>query len=181
MKKLHFGCGHIKLDGYINVDIRKLPHVDVVTDVSKSLPFENDSIDEILANSVLEHLPHNSTKGNPATPFFNTVEVLKEWRRVLKPEGLLSIRVPNLEGICRQYYNNNMTVRDFITYLYGGQEYPANSHLAGFDKKIATAVFAKAGFNDIKFRNSHKDEDGLSEKTAWEMRILARKNAVSTE
>ncbi|GAG08283.1 unnamed protein product, partial [marine sediment metagenome] len=61
MRKLQFGSGrHDKhSEGYENCDIRDLSEVDHVIDVGKELPFEDNSIDEILAQSVLEHIRHN--------------------------------------------------------------------------------------------------------------------------
>ena len=41
--RLNLGCGHIPLDGYVNVDIRALPGVDVVAPVD-ALPFDPASV-----------------------------------------------------------------------------------------------------------------------------------------
>ena len=39
--RLNLGCGHIALDGYLNVDMRALPGVDIVSEV-ENLPFEEN-------------------------------------------------------------------------------------------------------------------------------------------
>ena len=51
MEKLYFGCGHLDYHstGYKNVDVRQFPHVDYVCDISKHLPWDTDSIEEITA------------------------------------------------------------------------------------------------------------------------------------
>lgn len=46
------------------------------------LPFPDDTFDAILAQHVIEHLPHADT-------------ALQEWRRVLKPNGRLALATPN--------------------------------------------------------------------------------------
>lgn len=77
--KLHLGCGRKKWDGFVNCD---LSHSDVDCDI-RVLPFDDDSAEEIHAIHVVEH-------------FFITEiqDVLAEWRRVLKPGGLMVIELP---------------------------------------------------------------------------------------
>ena len=43
---LNLGCGHMPMEGYINVDSRELPGVDIVADIAK-LPFDEASVDAI--------------------------------------------------------------------------------------------------------------------------------------
>lgn len=77
--KLHLGCGRKKWDGFVNCD---LSGSDVDCDI-RILPFDDDLADEIHAIHVVEH-------------FFITEiqDVLAEWRRVLKPGGILAIELP---------------------------------------------------------------------------------------
>lgn len=58
-KRLHLGCGNIRLEGFCNVDILMTPAVDVVSDISKLDNFSDNSIDLIYACHVLEHFSHN--------------------------------------------------------------------------------------------------------------------------
>jgi predicted SAM-dependent methyltransferase len=85
--RLNLGCGLTQVAGFLGVDLDPELHPDVVADV-ESLPFEDDSVDEIYASHVLEHVPYDS----PA---------LTEWNRVLKPGGLITIIVPD---IIQTYY-----------------------------------------------------------------------------
>jgi SAM-dependent methyltransferase len=79
--RLNLGSGNRPLPGYVNVDSRQLPTVDVVADV-RSLPFDDGSAVEVEASSLLEH-------------FRNPYEVLDEIHRVLAPAGVLRVRVPS--------------------------------------------------------------------------------------
>lgn len=82
IKKLNLGCGGDIKEGYINLDSKKLPGVDVVWDIEKlPLPFQNEEFDEILANDILEHVEY--------------IPVLKDLHRILKQGGKLAIRVPH--------------------------------------------------------------------------------------
>jgi len=183
MTKLAFGCGHLNHHdkGYKNVDIRKdFAHIDFPgVDISKKLPWEDNSIEEILAESVLEHIPHgymlSGIVNAPACSHLNTVAVLTEWCRVLKKGGKIVVKVPNIKGIVTQYLRNNITPRDFWLYLYGGQEYKENTHYCGFDPKTLEWCLRLAGFEKIALRNCHKLEEPLNEDEAWEMSAVAYK------
>lgn len=89
--KVNIGCGHKLLDGFVNVDLENNwsdVQPDVVADVTKRLPFEDEVADEVHAYHVLEHLYR-----------WQTEEVLAEWTRILKPGGLLVIELPCLDKI----------------------------------------------------------------------------------
>jgi predicted SAM-dependent methyltransferase len=173
MNKLFFGCGNLDMrnDGYKNVDIRPMPHVDYVCDISKRLPFQDDWADEIFAESVLEHIPHGfwNSPASYSRAHLNTIAVLKEWCRVLKSGGKCIVKVPNVRGLVSQYMRNNILPRDFWMYIYGGQEYKENTHLSGFDPATLTEVMLLAGFKDVIIRNAHDLEQLLAEDDAWEM------------
>lgn len=80
--KLNLGCETDIREGYVNVDIKKFEGVDVVADLNKRLPFDDNSADEILASHILEHLD-------------SPIEVLKELYRISKPNAKINIRVPH--------------------------------------------------------------------------------------
>ncbi len=175
--KVALGVGHIDLHdkGYINVDIRDLPHVDLAIDVNDSLPFEDNSISEILAESVLEHLNHNIIGVPDTFRMTNSIKVLSDWNRVLRPGGKLYIKVPNLEGVFKQYVANNISVTDLIGYVYGGGEYEHNYHRAGFDTSIMSACLRAAGFKEFDFVDPHMYKHKLDKQKSWEMGVIAIK------
>jgi SAM-dependent methyltransferase len=83
MKKLNLGCGHFRKEGFINLDISNLCEPDVLHDLDNiPYPFKNNTFDLIESDHVLEHL---------SKPF----EVMKELHRILKPAGILKVRVPH--------------------------------------------------------------------------------------
>lgn len=86
--KLNIGSGRKQLAGYENVDLTQYVDgkgdelVKYVLNIEKEeLPFEDNSIDEILADNVLEHL-------------FELIFPMNEMHRVLKPDGILVGNVP---------------------------------------------------------------------------------------
>ena len=57
-RKLILGCGDSpRKEGYINLDIRNLPTVDVVRDVLRGLPFDDDSFTLVETENFMEHIP----------------------------------------------------------------------------------------------------------------------------
>ncbi|WP_028465400.1 class I SAM-dependent methyltransferase [Nisaea denitrificans] len=84
--KLNIGSGFRKMDGYVNVDNFKECEPDVLMNLEETpWQFDSNSISEITAIHVLEHL------GEQRETFFN---ILKEIYRVLKHDGIFRISVP---------------------------------------------------------------------------------------
>jgi ubiquinone/menaquinone biosynthesis C-methylase UbiE len=82
--KLNIGSGTKRYPGYINIDIDIGSNPDYVVNIeSEKLPFKDNSIDEILAHHVLEHLGDG---------FFNC---MKELYRVCKHGSTIDVRVPH--------------------------------------------------------------------------------------
>ena len=85
MKKLNLGCGTDIRKGWINLDIAKIPGVDIVYDINKlPIPFKNEVFDYILCNDVLEHVEY--------------VPLMKELHRILKEYGIIEIKVPHFSS-----------------------------------------------------------------------------------
>lgn len=79
--KLNLGCGKAKLIGWVNVD--NWGDVDLKHDLNEfPYPWDDNSVDEILMNHVLEHIP-------------NWWDAFRECARILKPGGVLRINVPD--------------------------------------------------------------------------------------
>lgn len=113
--KLNLGGGEDRYDGYLTVDLR--PEVaDVVADV-RSLPMDDESVDDIVAFDILEHLPP-----------LDTVPTLHEWKRVLAPGGTLRIKTPNLAELCRWVVDGKY-VSLAIQNIYGGHKWGENGEL----------------------------------------------------
>lgn len=54
--KLHIGCGNKYLPGFTHIDIEKHEHVDYIMSADDLSKFEDNSIDEIYACHILEHI-----------------------------------------------------------------------------------------------------------------------------
>lgn len=85
MLRVDIGCGDTKPEHFIGVDICPGPGVDIVADISKVLPFDDSSVDELRAHDVIEHLP-------------DRINTMNEIWRVCKPGARVDIYVPSTDG-----------------------------------------------------------------------------------
>lgn len=81
--KLNLGACDRKINGYLSVDM--CAPADIITDLSDFWPWEDSSVDEILAFDIIEHLP-------------DKIFTMNEAWRVLKNGALLKIEVPTTGG-----------------------------------------------------------------------------------
>ena len=75
------GCGKRKYPGSIGIDRIELEGVDIVTDLDKGIPLDDNSVDMLVSFHFLEHV----------NDFTHMVE---EIHRVVKQNGIVKIRVP---------------------------------------------------------------------------------------
>jgi predicted SAM-dependent methyltransferase len=102
--KLHLGCGKKRIKGYVNCDISKEVNPDKVLDLEKNpLPFKDNSIDEILAEHVLEHIN-------------NFIPLMHDLRRICKNGTIIKIKVPFYSSWGQ--YNDPTHVRFFTPFTF---------------------------------------------------------------
>lgn len=92
MLKLHIGCGNIRLDGWVNVDLES-EVADLKHDLREPFPYGDNSVDFIYSEHFIEHL--TAQEG---------LKLLKEIYRVLKPCGVVRIATPNLNYTMFRYF-----------------------------------------------------------------------------
>jgi predicted SAM-dependent methyltransferase len=81
--KVNLGPGPYPLPGYVNIDADPSVNPDIVRDITRGLPFADDSVDEVRAWHVLEHLAPD-----------DLLFVVSESYRILKPGRMFDVQVP---------------------------------------------------------------------------------------
>jgi ubiquinone/menaquinone biosynthesis C-methylase UbiE len=82
--KINIGAGDTKIDGFVTVDYDTLTNPDYVVDLEKELlPFEDNTVETVIAHHVLEHMGEG---------FFHC---LQELYRVCKSGAIIDVRVPH--------------------------------------------------------------------------------------
>ncbi|MDR0665215.1 MAG: methyltransferase domain-containing protein [Helicobacteraceae bacterium] len=116
------------------MDAVDYPHVDHVSQID-SLPFiADDSVDLIYACHVLEHFKRS-----------DTARVLAEWKRVLKPKGVLRLAVPDFGAAC-EVYQKYGRLDLVVGLIYGRQDYLYNIHYNVFDYASLSKLLVETGF-----------------------------------
>lgn len=82
--KLDLGCGGNKQQGFIGIDMRKLPGVDIVHDIEKTpFPLPDECCFQILASHIIEHIYPK-----------RFIPLMNELWRIMKVGGQLLISSP---------------------------------------------------------------------------------------
>ncbi len=136
--KLHVGCGSVSIPGYVNIDVRYLPNVDVVDNAEFLRKFEGKEIEEIYCCHVFEHINR-----------WRIGAVLKRWYDLLRPGGVLYLSTPDFEAVVN-HYNQCHRMSSLIGLLYGGQDYPENFHHTCWDFISLKTELEIAGFDHIE-------------------------------
>ena len=157
---LHVGCGPNHKDrttsGFntpewkeLRLDIDKNVSPDIIGTMTDMSPLADSSVDAVFSSHNIEHLyPHE------------VPVALAEFKRVLKPQGFVVIKCPDLQSVCalvaedkllEPAYNSPAGPIAPIDILYGhrppmaaGNLYMA--HHCGFTEKILSSSLVQAGF-----------------------------------
>ena len=117
--KLHLGCGTNKLPGWINIDSVKGCDPDQLLDLREPLPYADQSVDEIMAEDLLEHFDK-----------YMRYAVFGEWARVLKVGGTITVQVPNFKKILFRYFKFGFA--NFVDFIFGENMWRSEIYLGHF-------------------------------------------------
>ncbi len=157
--RLNLGCGNIPLAGYLNVDRRSLPGVDIVAEVDE-LPFELEEVDKIFSAHLLEHFPKEQLRRELLPYFFN----------LLKEGGEFHAVVPDAEAMIREYSSGHYSYDDMREVLYGAQDYDGDFHFNMFTPLELNDLLVEAGFINVTVL-----DQGRKNGKCYEFEVLAKK------
>src|SRR3990172_5489182 len=143
---LLMGCGTTKRQRFLGVDIIDGPAVDICAP-AWSIPLDDSSVSHIVAEHLIEHLT-----------YYEFQRAMEEWRRLLKPGGVLEIECPDLEEVCRLFaegneyerYSSSAGTWPLIAQLYG--------HQRGHTSEEQLSQVHKSGYT---YEHLYKVLDGL--------------------
>ncbi|MDA8519144.1 hypothetical protein NNO03_22495, partial [Citrobacter sp. Igbk 16] len=149
--------GHVQPEGYINVDARQLPGIDVICDAG-NLFFDDQSLDEIYSAHLIEH--------------FTEVElsrvILPNWLSKLKKGGVLRIVTPDANSMINDYVQGIMSFEDLRKVTYGAQDYEGDFHYNMFSVDYLIDILSNVGFTNVELIEDNR-RNGLCR----EMELIA--------
>lgn len=157
--RINIGCGNIPVEGYLNLDRRELPGVDIVADAT-NLPFETGSVGEIFSAHLIEHFPQQE---------FVRV-VLPHWVSLLKPGGRLHATLPDWEAMINEFSKGEYPFEHLRLVTFGAQDYNGDFHYNMFSRESLKKIMQDAGLANITFPVTGRLND-----ICYEMEVSAEK------
>ncbi|HVJ06283.1 MAG TPA: methyltransferase domain-containing protein [Candidatus Saccharimonadales bacterium] len=103
LPKLQIGCGKNALPGWLNTDLRAAAGI-LRLDATRPLPFANNSFVCVFNEHMLEHIP-----------YAESMKLLGEIFRVLRPEGRVRIATPDLAFLFELYRDGSSALhRNYV-------------------------------------------------------------------
>lgn len=91
--RVHVGCNVVRVEGFINVDVRSTSATDLVHDCRDLSLFPTSSLDVVFSNAFFEHIYVS-----------DRLRFLVDVARALKPEGVVAFTgLPDFEEVARAY------------------------------------------------------------------------------
>ncbi len=159
--KLHLGCWHRNIPGFVNVDLCDMEHIDHKSSIDDLSMFDDGSVSLIYSSHSFEYFNRKEA-----------VKVLMEWSRVLKSGGVLRLAVPDFDSLVKVYQKTGK-IEKILGPLYGqidiqtvlGQETLYHRTVYNFDS--LSMLLNNNGFENVKRYDwqttVHKDYDDHSQ------------------
>ena len=152
--KLHIGGEQVK-EGWKILNIQKNDGVDYVGDISDLSQFEDNSIEEIYASHVFEHVKMKKIK--------NTLIGI---HRVIRENGKFYVSVPDLKLLCKIFIDPKAPTKvkvHALQMMYGGQVDDYDFHYFGWDFELLQDYLLASGFKKVERVKSFSLFDDTSE------------------
>ena len=144
--KINIGCGKRNFgNDWIHIDGGDYDHID-----SKDILIEEynkESIELIYASHLIEYFDREEI-----------ITILKKWREVLEPNGILRLAVPNFELYAKLYKDKKISLDDCLGPLYGKMKMGDKTiyHKTTYDFFSLKNLLEQVGMRNIKKYNWKK-------------------------
>jgi predicted SAM-dependent methyltransferase len=160
--KLHLGCWHRNIPGFVNVDLCDMEHIDHKSSIDDLSMFDDGSVSLVYSSHSFEYFNRKEA-----------IKVLMEWSRVLKSGGVLRMAVPDFDSLIKIYNKSNKNLGSLLGPLYGQMEINTQNgseilyHKTIYNFDSLQKLLNDNGFKDIEKYDwqdtTHKDYDDHSQ------------------
>ena len=155
--KFNIGCGWRDFGkDWIHIDGGEYDHLDSSDIFIRA--YEDDTADLIYSSHFIEYLDREEV-----------VPLLKRWKEVLKPNGIMRLAVPNFEVYANLYSSGEYPLDNFLGVLYGKMPMGDETiyHKTVYDFHSLKSLLKNIGMKEIKKYNweetSHSEFDDHSQ------------------
>tara|TARA_B100000963_G_scaffold340232_1_gene338690 strand:+ start:409 stop:921 length:513 start_codon:yes stop_codon:yes gene_type:complete len=139
--KLHIG-GKQQKDGWKILNIQSKDGADFIGDITDLSQFKDNSVDEIYASHVVEHVNQKQINST-----------LKGIHRILKENGKFYISVPDMDILCHMFMAKEVDIKvkfHVMRMMFGGQTDKYDYHYFGWNYEFLKEFIRTAGFKSMK-------------------------------
>jgi len=141
---IEFGCGEKPTKKeFKTCDIRDVPGVDYVCPAWEIEKFvQPNTVDEIFSRHMFEHLT-----------FIQGEKVLEAWLNILKPGGIMEMRLPNMTFHINQWNtrsNMEHAKAGFWGWQREGETEVWDVHKSGYDIQMLKELLIEKGYTNIR-------------------------------
>ena len=134
--KLDLGGGDHPAQGYINVDVKYYPQVDLLLDITKLHEhFQSQSVDGMTCRDTLQCFSHADVR-----------KILKSWYQLLKPRGKFIVQVYDIDEIIKALQSEEIGFEKFRSLAYGRQRDEYTVFRNCFTEQSLVDLLEKVGF-----------------------------------
>lgn len=151
---VNIGSGGKGLPDWVNIEVIQMRDTTLCLDIRRRLPLADGSVARILAEHVVEHIDFRH----------DVPLVFRDWRRVLRPSGVVRIIVPDAKRYMQAYLSGNADhwlalgwdlgkmPQDIYTpvHIVNHVFHQEGEHLFGYDFDTMEWALRKAGFAKIQ-------------------------------
>ena len=155
--RLNIGCGTGKIDGFVNIDCDPELKPDRVYNIINELPFQKDTVRQIVMYHTIEHIPKCFWQG-----------IFLDFSRVLEPFGQFWISYPEYTKVWDYWKTNFRGQREFWeACVFGRGSSQSDRHCSISDTEEIKSFLTRSGF-EIYWEGN----DGESHNTLLKCRNL---------